>query len=210
MTQYLSVPTQYNVTFPLSGVTLDVSGVTGLMGSFVDQIQQLENQCFAVNTGQQLWDGNATPAVGAQLDGIGQIVGIKRNGLNDATYILFIFAEIAANFSRATYLDVFNAASFLFNTTQIFIQDLQPATVSIEIAGSQLDPTLNAAAAALLENVTAGGVGIAFVAVTPQPNAFRLSSAAFATPNVNPVLNGLSSVVSPVTYPGGDLVSVIQ
>lgn len=210
MAEYLSIPTQYSVNYPISDITLQVSGVTGMMAAFVDQIQELENESFDVNTGRQLWDGTSTPAIGAQLDGIGEIVGLKRNGLGDAEYTLFLFAEIAANFSRATILDIFTCASYLFNTTQIFIQNYEPATVAIEVAGSQLPSSLNAQAAALLRRVVAGGVGIIFVAETTQPNAFRFSSAVYPTPNVDNINNGFSSAADPTDFPGGDFVGVIS
>ncbi len=210
MQQYQSISTQYTINYPLSGVQLEVSGWTGLLCAFVDQIQQLENTCFDVNNGRQLYNGTTTPAVGAQLDGLGQIVGLNRNGLSDQEYILFLFGTIAANFSKATYLDIFNTASYLFGTTQVFIQDYAPQSVAIEVAGSQLPSNLNAQAVAILKTVPAGGVGILFVAQTSQANAFRSSSAVYATPNVNNINNGYGSIVNPVTYPGGAYVSVIQ
>lgn len=209
MQQYLAVSTQYTINYPISEITLQVSGITGLLAAFVDQIQQLEDQAFSVNTGRQLYNGTTTPAVGAQLDGIGQLVGLNRNGLLDAEYILFLFGTIAANFSRGTYLDVFNTASYLFNSTQIYIQDYPPTSIAIQVAGSQLPDNLKNQAKAILETVPSGGVSILFVAETKVQNAFRYSSAVYPTPNVDNINNGYASVVDPVTYPGGAYVSVI-
>lgn len=210
MQQYLSVPTQYTVDYELSEITLEVSGWTGLLAAIVDQIQQMENSSFDVNNDRMLWNGTSTPAVGAQLDGIGQIVGLDRNGLSDAEYTVFIFATIAANFSHGTYLDIFNCASLIFQTTSVYIQDLAGGAIGIEIAGSQLPTSLNDAAKALLQKVPSGGIGIDFIAQTSNPNAFRYSSAVYPTPNVDNIKNGYASIVDPGTYPGGVYVSVIQ
>jgi hypothetical protein len=45
-------------------------------------------------------------AVGAQLDGIGSIVGQPRNGQNDVTYRLFIKAKVLVNTSGGTIEDI--------------------------------------------------------------------------------------------------------
>ena len=126
MQQYLSINTQYTVYYPLSDITLEVSGVTGLLAAFVDQIQELENESFDVNNGRQLWNGTSGTAFSATY------------GANSTDDSMGDF-HLALNFASATstgshYLNVFvqDVTSGIggYSKTMTFIINKIPAAVT--------------------------------------------------------------------------------
>lgn len=56
-------------------------------------------------------------AVGVQLDGLGQIIGIERNGLSDGLYRSLLRAYIRVNTSGGTIEDLLEIARLASNTT---------------------------------------------------------------------------------------------
>jgi len=68
-----------------------------LLSSYVEQTQELENEIFELRNA--FW---VDTAIGAQLDGIGQIVGITREGASDTVYRIRIKARILINLSSGT------------------------------------------------------------------------------------------------------------
>lgn len=76
--------------------------VEALVRLLADQVQAIEDADFEIPDEGVVVD----IAVGAQLDGIGSIVGQARNGQNDATYRLFIKAKVLVNTSGGTTEDL--------------------------------------------------------------------------------------------------------
>lgn len=83
-----------------------------------DQVQAIEDAAHEVPA-----EGlNVDVAEGAQLDGIGSIVGQARNGQSDATYRLFIKAKILVNTSGGTaedLIEVFDVLTGLGMTIEL-------------------------------------------------------------------------------------------
>ena len=152
------------------------SGIEGLYGSFVDQIQALEDAIFELNAGRQLFDGTTTPAVGEQLDQIGTIVGISRNGLSDAGYLLFIFGKIAANFSDTTVPTILSIIGYVFQAEKVLLQECFPAGICIEMLGSPIDPRLYLVAKDLVQAALGASISIVFAGVYPTTAVFRFAS----------------------------------
>src|SRR3990172_1865011 len=71
--------------------------IEGMLRSFVQPIQDLEKTLFDL-----LQDRGIMTAVGAQLDGLGSIVGESRRGRNDEEYRIGILARVAINTSQGT------------------------------------------------------------------------------------------------------------
>ena len=170
-------------------------GIAGLYSSIVEQIQLLENSIFALDAGRQLWNGTDTPAIGAQLDTIGLIVGISRNGLSDAEYLLFIFGKIASNFSDTTVPTILNVIGYLFQAPTVLIQEVYPAGILVEVIGSPLDPSLYPIAVSLVQAALGAGIQLVFIAASPQTDVFRFYAAGETTQNgfgdlTNPSIGG--------------------
>jgi hypothetical protein len=98
--------------------------LSGLIASFTNRIQEFEDINWDV-LNKRLLDytdrnGNPAHAAGAQLDVIGRLVGRGRNGQDDATYLVYIRAQIFLNKSRAlrgdvvTLLQLIESASFTY------------------------------------------------------------------------------------------------
>lgn len=150
------------------GNVINVSGIGALIASQADQFQQLENAIYSLNEGRQLFNGTTYPAIGAQLDGLGAIVGQARNGQSDAVYLLFILGRIAANYSNGTMPDISTVVSLLFQTNTYSIFPLYPAALGIQIPStSPLDPALFAQAIALVADSVSAGIGVEFGSVYP-------------------------------------------
>lgn len=175
--------------------------IAGLYTSFVQQIQDLENAIFALDAGRQLFDGASSPAVGQQLDEIGTIVGISRNGLSDAEYLLFIFGKIAENFSDTTIPTILNIIGYVFQAEQVLLQEIYPAGIAIQMIGSPINPSLYVIAKSLVQSALGAGIGIVFAGASPNLNVFR-----FEAPDTT-AINGFGDVNNPSV--GGIFIGLI-
>lgn len=147
---------------------IQVSGIGAIIGAVADQVQVLENALFSINEGRQLFDGTGFPAVGVQLDGIGEIVGQPRNGLSDALYLIFILGKIGANFSNGTIPDLVSLISLVFQTPTFGLFPLYPAEIDIQIpASAGLPLSLFPQAIELVSESVDAGIRIGFGSVYP-------------------------------------------
>ncbi len=93
-------------------------------------IQENETVLFDLLTNRSL-----TTAIGAQLDGLGQILGEERLGRNDADYRAALNVRITINLSSGTpdtMIDVFAA---LTNASLVTFNEIFPATVHLIAQG---------------------------------------------------------------------------
>lgn len=160
-------------------------GIVGFYTALIQQIQDLENAGYDLDAGRQIWDGTTTPAVGAQLDALGTIVGIARNGLTDQQYILFLFGKIGENYSDTTTSTIITIAQYLFETQIILLYEEFQAGVGIEVIGTPLPSQLWPLAIGLIQASLGAGIKIKFFAISPDIGTFR-----FAGPGVTGVVNG--------------------
>lgn len=86
----------------------DKTVLRGLVGAYVAQIQDLEDTTWQVIWGRLLdpAPGRTEQAEGVQLDTLGQIVGVDREGLNDDEYREAIRLQIIVNKSFGTPEDL--------------------------------------------------------------------------------------------------------
>ncbi len=171
--------------------------IVGMYTAIATQAQELENAIFALDGGRQLWNGTSTPAYGAQLDGIGTIVGISRNGLDDQQYILFLFGKVAENFSDGTIQSVQAVIQFLFQPTDYQVQEIFPAGHYVSVENPAIPQSLYPLVESLIQNALGAAIKIVFAVTPPIPpspappfEAFR-----FAGPGVVGSLNGFDEGV---------------
>lgn len=176
--------------------------IAGMYTAFVDQIQDLEDAIYALDAGRQLWNGTSSPAIGEQLDQIGTIVGISRNGLSDAEYLLFIFGKISENFSDTTIATILTVVGYLFQAEEVLLQEIYPAGVAIQVLGTTIPSSLFKIAESLVQASLGAGIQLVFMATSPTVNAFR-----FNGPGVNGATNGFGSLTDPTV--GGVFVELI-
>lgn len=170
----------------------------GLMTAFVDQIQDLEDAIYGLDSERQLAN-----AIGQQLDGLGEIIGIKRNGLDDATYLLFLYGKIAENYSDTTINSIINIINFVFQAQVVLMQEVFPAGLSIQVAGTPLNPALFNIAVALVQAAMGAGILLVFIGGSSTVNIFR-----FFGPGVDGAINGFGDLFNPGV--GGGFVSILS
>lgn len=178
------------------------ANIQGFYTAFLQHIQQLENALFSLDAGRQLWNGTTTPAVGAQLDLIGEIVGLPRSGMPDATYLLFIFGKIAENNSDTTIPTILSIIAYLFQATNVVVQETYPAAISMQVFGSALSPSLYSSAKQIVQQAIGAGIKLIFVGASSSTNVFR-----FFGPGVVGSINGFGDVSNPGI--GGGFIGLI-
>jgi len=140
----------------------------------VQQIQDLEDGIFPLDEGRQFYNGTSYPAEGAQLDGIGEIVGIDRNGLSDEQYRIFILGKIAQNFSDATMPTIIKILDIFFAPVEMVTHELYPAEVDVEMADISLDPAFWQIVFPLIQRALGAGIKLGFITQYDLDNAFTV------------------------------------
>lgn len=109
----------------------DKERFTNVLRTFGVQIQDIENALQ-----QLIADRALDTAVGAQLDGIGEIVGEERAGRLDADYRVAIRTRISLNLSQGTPEDLISLAQAISGGTNVELTELFPAAFEIRILDS--------------------------------------------------------------------------
>lgn len=127
--------------------------VEAFIEAWAQQSQEIETAAFGLLTGTTL-----ATAVGVQLDGLGELVGVEREGRSDPDYRLRISAQILFNNSSGTIEDLLQLAVALGATT-LALTEVPPAKIEL-VAGL---PLANGAEVARLMGLgKPAGVGMWF------------------------------------------------
>lgn len=178
MQQYRDLATPYPVPLLATtpSATVASSASVAPLIAITDQMQALENAIFGLSEGRFLFDGVSYPAFGAQLDGIGTLVGIARNGLSDAEYLIFILGTIIANNSDATVAAVTTVLTLLFQVPTTIAYEFFPAEMAFQVPEGPLQESLYATVANIVISALGAGIGLGFITVYPDPT-FQFSAA---------------------------------
>ncbi len=152
--------------------------LAAVITALVEQIQDLENAIFSLDEGRQLFNGTTYPSVGAQLDGIGELVGIQRNGLVDEEYLIFILGKIAENFSDTTIPTIVNIVGLLYNAPDIFLKECYPGGIAYEVGNPELPENLFNVAKFLVQSSLGAAIAIVYIATYDQDDVFTLGNIA--------------------------------
>lgn len=118
----------------------DKANIEGLVQAFTVPLDEVEGVLFDLLNLRTL--GAAT---GALLDGIGDIVGLSRGGLDDDDYRVRLRARIRANRSNGTGDDVLETIGLVISNA-LTLQELPPASFVMVIADALTeDPVILAA-----------------------------------------------------------------
>jgi hypothetical protein len=142
------------------------------VSALVDQIQDLENAYFDLDFGRSVYG-----SVGVQLDLLGTLVGISRNGLPDSEYILFILGKIGEDTSDTTIDKVAAVYGILLNSPITQEQDLYPAGVGLA-TGSDIDQSLVQIVWEMVQNSLGAGIRLEFLEVFDPVDAFAFAGSA--------------------------------
>lgn len=150
-----------------------------LLNAMTSQVQVAEDALYPLQ--ESRFFGKAS---GADLDGIGQLVGQSRAGQNDAVYRLFLQARIFASATDATTPTVTRIVQTLFDAKSVqvisqmsagFARRQAPAVLGLEIGSPALDRSLWQQAIALIRDSLAAAVSISFVSVFDADASFALA-----------------------------------
>lgn len=137
-------------------------------------LQEVEDEAFGFLAGRDV-----LTAVGAQLDIIGRIVGLARQGWGDDRYRAYLLAQIAIRYSRGNgdrLLDVLAILSQTEGLTYLF--EVYPAQVQMEYDGPlyPTEPEWAADLVTFLERAACPGVLVGPM-IERDPDSFRFSVA---------------------------------
>lgn len=144
--------------------------LTSLFAIFSEQVQVVENAIYQTYLATPLVN-----AVGAQLDNIGGIVGLARNGLDDATYKVLLKATIALNNSDATTDAVLSLVEQVFESAFVWVQTpntgaanklATPALLSLQICDPGIPLSLKPTLLKILQAAMPSGVMLSQVDLT--------------------------------------------
>ena len=143
----------------------------GLVGSVVYPIQEIESTLEDLNTLRSI-----DTATGAQLDGLGSIVGIERGILNDEDYRTRIKAKILINISEGEPEIIITAYSLLTGSSVTFLQEHYPAGVGLMSDGS-IPPGQEDLFAELIQSALSAGVRLDSLGYFDPSNPFSFDGA---------------------------------
>lgn len=151
------------------------AGIEGLIESYSgNQIQDLEDALFP------FYDRlNIEISEGVQLNGIGDIVDQDRLGLSDIIYRLFIRARIGANVSEGDIERLIEVWKLITQANVVKLEEIYPAEVNLATDVALPDELIDFAYA-LIQEVSAGGVGVGITTFLPED--------AFAFDGANPAI----------------------
>lgn len=143
-----------------------------IITALVEQIQELEDAIFSLDEGRQLYNGGGYPAIGAQLDGIGSLVGVARNGLSDEQYLLIILGTIAKNTSDTTVAAILNVITFVFQPVGLHLYEIFPAAIGFDFTSTPVDPTFYALVLNIIQEALGAGISLDYVIQYSATNPF--------------------------------------
>lgn len=150
-------------------------GVQGLVGSLVYPWQEIEQTLSDLNTLRAV-----DTATGAQLDGLGSIVGIERGQLSDNDYRVRIKAKILINISEGEPEIIITAYSLLTGASVTFLQELPPCGVGLMSDGS-IPAGQEELFAELIKSALAAGVRLDSMGHFDASNPFSFDGAVAPT-----------------------------
>lgn len=151
---------------------------TKILDSMAALIQEFEDKSYEVLRGRELGQ-----AVGAQLDGIGSLVGIPRGGASDAEYRLLLQGKIFSNNSDSTTPTIIALVTALFGAKSVqvvselspgFAHNEAPGVLGIEIGSPTLPRGLWAQGLSVLRDSLAAAVRLSWVTVYNVADTFAL------------------------------------
>lgn len=151
-----------------------------LLQSFVGEVQEIEDVLF-----QLLIERTVDEAVGDQLDIIGAIVGIDREGRTNTDYRPAILVQIQVNNTGGQEASITALLDSLVSPTTIDILETFPAGLDIAIDATGV----TASTIQLLRRAIAATVGLQFSQVDPGETPFAFSGSVFG--------DGFGNLVTP-------------
>jgi hypothetical protein len=125
-----------------------------IVTALTEQVQIIEDESFGLFSRLDL--ANAT---GVLLDQYGTIIGLDRNGLDDDTYRLFLFAKIGQNTSNGEPERVIDNYKLLSGSSSVQLQEFFPAGIGLSGDGDFNNASLQDVYE-VIQSIVAAGVRV--------------------------------------------------
>lgn len=154
------------------------SNVEGLFTAIVQMIQKLENAMYPLIQYRQL-----AFAYGSQLDGLGLIIGQRRNGLSDDQYRVLLIGTIAANYSDTTSTAILNIIQTVFQAQNVFLRTpnstgggaVLQAHFGFSVGSPALPASLYTLAEQVVFNSAGAGIGVSYISKHAATGCFAMA-----------------------------------
>jgi hypothetical protein len=123
--------------------------INALLTILIEQLQSFENVMIEVLRNRWI-----DTAVGVQLDGLGQNLGVERKGRNDEDYRNALYLQIGINTSNSTALSIIDIVGIITNSSIVELTEYFPACIDIYIDGSNINDDI----ANMIQRIIAAGV----------------------------------------------------
>lgn len=104
------------------------SRIRAMIEAFVGQVADLEDALEELRTGRSL-----DQAQGAQLDGLGTIIGLPRGGMDDEQYRARLRVQIRLLYGEGTPEDILGAVSLATGGAALRLHESQPAELRLVV-----------------------------------------------------------------------------
>lgn len=151
------------------------SRVSKLVRIFVDQLQAIEDAAADVRFLQRL-----SYATGAQLDGLGELVGEARLGRTDAEYKTAIYFRMFLNAGHGEPELLIQALKTLTQSSYVKYMELHPAKVYLEFNGTEIPGGLKSS----LQSLCPAGVDLSALVLT-DADAFIFTGEGITLPDTD-------------------------
>lgn len=178
--------------------------VNAIISVLAERAQAIEDAINDIDSGRRL-DG----AYGAQLDGIGELVGQPRNGAEDSLYRLFLIGAIAKNNSNGTLRTLTGIAQTLLQADSVFVQTpnspghdrlLALAQLSLGIGSPKTDLMYLPAIQSIIQASMPAAVALSDMVLFDSTGAFSMAGP-------QPWVRGFGSINDPTV--GGAFASLL-
>lgn len=105
--------------------------IEAILTAFVDEIQALEEAIFGISSMTSIYD-----SIGEQLDMLGRLLDLGREGFDDEQYRIRLLAKIAQNVSKGTPEDVINVFKLLMRARYVQLEEVFPASMNLTAIGA--------------------------------------------------------------------------
>lgn len=158
--------------------------IAGFIDAIVGALQEIENSADLLYRGRSIFT-----AIGAQLDGLGKIIGLDREDRSDEDYRDALFAQIQINVSGGEPESIYVAIKKMLNATSAQIIEIYPASYQLFV---QTNDSVTNKLVSLVDSMTPAGVG-SIITVGPEGTPFRFGGAVTQVTDyaINPSDDGL-------------------
>lgn len=158
----------------------DKPNMVAFISTIVGGVQALEDAIYALDAARHIYP---EVPVGAQLDQLGVLIGLRRNGLADDIYYRLLLGTIAENFSDGTEDAILNVVQSIYGATSVFLQTPQspgggsltsPAFIGIAIGSPTAPIEVYPQLLGIVQRSLPAGITLSYIATFDAAKTFAM------------------------------------